>query len=180
MVSQFYTELFNYCFPVNYWMQLWKTLARCHQNNKSVAEYTHELQDLFNMIGNVPKQDQVLKFWNSARSSIQKELWKNKLNPELSSWKTVITQAEIIEIAENVAERRDRKAGPSSQTVGAASGSGRGNPKHKHHPADGSVRAFLPLGLTTNPKVSPIGSPSMGNRKGCHEATSPTREKNAS
>ena len=37
-------------------MQLRKTLARCHQNDKSVAEYTHELQDLFNMIGNVPNK----------------------------------------------------------------------------------------------------------------------------
>ena len=65
-VSRFYKELFNYCFPVDYRMQLRKTLARCHQNEKSVAEYTHELQDLFNMIGNVSKQDQVLKFWNSS------------------------------------------------------------------------------------------------------------------
>ena len=140
-VPQFYEELFNYCFPVDYRMQLRKTLARCHQNEKSVAEYTHELQDLFNMIGNIPKQDQVLKFWNSARSSIQKELWRNKLNPELSSWKKVVAQAEIIEIADNVAERRDRRSGQTSQTSGTASGSGGGNSKGKPHSADGSVRA---------------------------------------
>ena len=85
-------------------MQLRKTLARYHQNDKSVAKYTHELQDLFNMIGNIPKQDQVLKFWNSARPSIQRELWRNKLNPELSTWKKVVAQAEIIEIAENIAD----------------------------------------------------------------------------
>lgn len=71
-------------------MQLCKTLAHCYQNDKSVAEYTHELQNLFNMIGSIPKQDQVLKFWNSARPSIRKELWQNKLNPELSSWKDVV------------------------------------------------------------------------------------------
>ena len=61
------------------------------------------------MIGNIPKQDQVLKFWNSARLSIQKELWRNKLNLELSSWRKVVAQAEIIEIAENVAESWDQK-----------------------------------------------------------------------
>jgi hypothetical protein len=54
-VPQFYEELFNYCFPVDYRMQLRKTLARCHQNDKSVSEYTHELQDLFNMIWQHPK-----------------------------------------------------------------------------------------------------------------------------
>ena len=121
-------------------MQLRKTLARCHQNDKSVAEYTHELQDLFNMIGNVPRQDQVLKFWNSARPSIQKELWRNKLNPELSSWENVVAQAEIIEIADNVAERRDRKSGQPSQASGITSGSGGGNSKGKPHATDGSVR----------------------------------------
>ena len=103
-VPQFYKALFDYCFPVDYRMQLRKTLARCHQNDKSVAEYAHELQDLFNMIGQVPKQEQVLKFWNSSRPSIQKELWRNKLHPEMSSWNKVVSQAKIIEIAENISE----------------------------------------------------------------------------
>ena len=140
-IPRFYEELFNFCFPVDYRMQLHINLARCHQNDKSVAEYTHELQDLFNMIGNIPKQDQVLKFWNSARPSIQKELWRNKLNPEISSWDTVVAQAEIIEIVENVAERRDQKSG--SQAAGTASGSGGGASKGKNQSADasGSVRA---------------------------------------
>jgi len=136
-VPQFYEELFNFCFPIDYRMQLRKTLARCHQNDKSVSEYTHELQDLFNMIGNIPKQEQVLKFWNSARPSIQKELWRNKLNLELSSWKKVVNQAEIIEIAENVAERRDR----TKPNQGAASGSGGNNAKGKNLVTDGSGRS---------------------------------------
>ena len=136
-VPEFYTALFDYCFPVDYRMQLRKTLARCHQNDKSVAEYTHELQDLFNMIRNIPEQDQVLKFWNSARPSIQKELWRNKLNPELSLWRKVVAQAEIIEIAEDVAERQDRKVGPPTQ----ASGLGGNNSKHKFQPADRSIQA---------------------------------------
>ena len=106
-VSRFYKELSNYCFPIDYRMQLRKTLAHCHQNDKTIAKYTHELQDLFNMIGSIPKQEQVLKFWNSACPPIQKELWQNKLNPELSSWREVVTQAEIIEITENVTECRD-------------------------------------------------------------------------
>lgn len=73
-LAQFYKELFKFCFLVDYRMQLRKSLARCHQNERSVAEYAYELQDLFNMIGNVPKQDQVLKFWNSTRPSIQKRI----------------------------------------------------------------------------------------------------------
>ena len=92
------------------------------------------------MIGDVSDRDQVLKFWNSSRPSIQKELWRNKLNPELSSWRKVVSQAEIIEIAENVVERRDRKSGQTPQISGATSGAGGGS-KGKHPQADSSVRA---------------------------------------
>ena len=47
---------------------------------------------------------------------------------------------EIIEIAENIAERRDQRLGQTSQTSGGASGSGGANPKNKHQSADSSVR----------------------------------------
>ena len=103
-LPQFYTELFNYCFPIDYQMQMRCTLARCHQNEKSVSEYTHELQELFNMIGEVSEQDKVIKFWNGSRPIIQKGLWRDNLNPEISSWEQVVSQAAIIEISEGVAE----------------------------------------------------------------------------
>ena len=55
-LGNFYDELFKYCFPVDYRMQLRRTLTQCHQNEKTVAEYTHELNELFNMIGDVPER----------------------------------------------------------------------------------------------------------------------------
>ena len=36
-LRQFYDELFNYCFPVDYRTQLQKNLARCHQNEKKYS-----------------------------------------------------------------------------------------------------------------------------------------------
>ena len=89
-------------------MQMRCALARCHQNESSVSEYTHELQELFNMIGDISDRDKVLKFWNGSRTVIQKGLWRDNLNPEILGWEQVVAQAEIIEIAENVAECRDR------------------------------------------------------------------------
>lgn len=68
------------------------------------------------MIGEMLEQDKVIKFWNSSRSVIQKGLWRDNLNPEISSWDQVVAQAEIIEISEYVAERRDRKLRPSQPT----------------------------------------------------------------
>ena len=107
MLTQFYDELFNFCFPIDYRMQIRRNLNRCHQNEKTVTEYVHELTELFNMIGDVSEQEQVLKFWNGSRAVIQKGLWRDNLNPKISSWPSVIAQAEIIEISENVADRRE-------------------------------------------------------------------------
>ena len=83
------------------------------QNDKMVAEYTRELQELFNMIGDIPEQDKVIKFWNGSRPVLQKGLWCNNFNPKISTWDEVVNQAEIIEISENVAEWQDRKVGQS-------------------------------------------------------------------
>ena len=88
-LTQFHEGLFNYCFPVDYHMQLRKMLARCHRNDRSVTEYVHELQELFNMVGDIPEHEQVLKFWNGARPIIQKGLWSDNLNPETSTWARV-------------------------------------------------------------------------------------------
>lgn len=84
-LKQFYVELFNFCFPIDYRMQLRKKLSKCHQNEKTVAEYLHELHELFIMIGDVSERDRVLKFWNGLRPVIQKGLWRDNLNPETSS-----------------------------------------------------------------------------------------------
>ena len=82
MLTQFYDKLFNFCFPIDYRMQIRRNLNRCHQNEKTVTEYVHELTELFNMIGDVSEQEQVLKFWNGSRAVIQKGLWKDNLNPK--------------------------------------------------------------------------------------------------
>ena len=112
-IPQFYTKLFNYCFPINYQMQMHQALAHCHENDKTVAEYTHDLQELSNMIGDIPEQYKVIKFWNGSRPVLQKGLWHNNLNPEILTWDAVVNQAEIIEISENVAEWQDCKSSQS-------------------------------------------------------------------
>ena len=140
-LCQFYDELFNFCFPIDYRMQLRKNLNRCHQNDKSVTEYTHELQELFNMIGDVPERDRVLKFWNGSRPVIQKGLWRDNLNPETSPWDRVVAQAEIIEISENVAERRDRRTNNTTAPGGSVS-SASGGQNRRNGSSGRSVRSM--------------------------------------
>ena len=156
-LRQFYDELFNYCFPVDYRTQLRKNLNKSHQNDKSIAEYTHELHELFIMIGDVSERDRVLKFWNGVRPIIQKGLWRDNLNPETSSWDRVVAQAEIIEISENVAERRDinRRPNPLSQ----------GNPsvgvKNQNRSRS---RAFTPSSRSVSFSNQPRNHSRMGSR----------------
>jgi hypothetical protein len=104
-LSRFFKELFDYCFPIDYRMQARKRLARCFQKERTVTEYAHELQELFDMIGTVSERDQVLQLWNGVKPKIQSGLWRAQLNPEISNWDEVLAHAEIIEISENVAHK---------------------------------------------------------------------------
>ena len=84
----FFKELFNYCFLIDYWMQTRKRLAHCLQGERTITEYSHELQELFNTIGTISERDQVLQFWNGVK-------------PEIP---------EIIEISENIAHKWENRA----------------------------------------------------------------------
>ena len=101
-LEEFYTELFNFCFPINYRMQMRKKLNHTFQKDKTVNQYAFELEEIYNMIGGYSQQDKVIKLWNGFRRSIQAALWNDKLNPEISSWRKVLAAAEIIEIAESI------------------------------------------------------------------------------
>ncbi|KAG1874102.1 hypothetical protein C8R48DRAFT_769477 [Suillus tomentosus] len=94
----FFTEMFNYCFPINFRTKQCKKLKRCFQNNKPVRDYIYELNELWNMIGD-------------------RELWKKELHPEISSFKEVQAVAEIIEIAHSIPAGRDKRSGPKEKST---------------------------------------------------------------
>ncbi|KAH7875233.1 uncharacterized protein C8R40DRAFT_1190384, partial [Lentinula edodes] len=53
------------------------------------------------MVGILDEREKVHKLWTSLNANIQKGLWKEKLNPELSTYIEVASTAELIEIMEN-------------------------------------------------------------------------------
>lgn len=103
-LSEFFKELFNYCFPMDFCIRLQKKLQSCYQNSKTVCNYTYKLIELWNMIGEGDKRACVHKFWFGLCKEIQHNLWRKKLNPEISSLKIVILAAEVIEIARSIIE----------------------------------------------------------------------------
>ena len=54
------------------------------------------------MIGQMDKCTKVHKLWFGLRKEIQHDLWRDRLNPEISSLQSVIASAEIIEIMQSV------------------------------------------------------------------------------
>ncbi|KIK50610.1 hypothetical protein GYMLUDRAFT_146685, partial [Collybiopsis luxurians FD-317 M1] len=61
-------------------------------------EYLAELNDLYNTIGLVDEREKVHKLWSGLNRKIQKGLWHEKLNPEISSYDDVSQAAELVEI----------------------------------------------------------------------------------
>lgn len=90
-LPDFFTELFNHCFPVNFRTEF------------------YELSELWNMIGDIDERQRVDRLWFGLKLDIQRELWMKGLNPEISSFNDVLAAAEIIEISHSVPVGRDRR-----------------------------------------------------------------------
>ena len=134
-LKDFFTELFNYCFPINFRMKQREKLNRCYQNDKTVHEYIYELSELWNMIGNIGERQKVTCLWTGLSATIQTKLWKKELNPESSSFHEVKNVAEIIEIA-HLVPTRDRDCRPKDKAPKGEANS-RDNPRGSKGDAPG-------------------------------------------
>ncbi|KIO06696.1 hypothetical protein M404DRAFT_66349, partial [Pisolithus tinctorius Marx 270] len=101
-LSDFFMELFNYCFPIDFRMRQREKLQSCYQNSKTVRNYLYELNEIWNMIGETNEHTKVHKFWSGLRKELQCDLWKEKLNPEVSNLKKVVASVEILEIVQSI------------------------------------------------------------------------------
>jgi len=179
-LHDFFTELFNYCFPINFHTKQREKLKRCFQNDKSVRDYVYELNEYWNMIGDVDKRDQMTRLWTGLNAELQRELWKKELNPEVSSFKEVQAAAEIIEIAHSVSIGRDRKAAPCEKSgpgtvVSSAATSPK--PEEKSRNLRGPRRREPPSGSKNSnsrgsgQNGSPSWKPGRGNAPGGNHKT---------
>ncbi|KAG6867122.1 hypothetical protein C0993_006576 [Termitomyces sp. T159_Od127] len=110
-LQKFFTELFNYCFPIDFRNQQRTKLSNFSQGNRSVREYVADLDELFTIVGADSKQSRVVKLFNGFRAPIRKALLREHLNPELTTWKTMVREAEYQEMAENVDTRDNANQG---------------------------------------------------------------------
>ena len=96
-LHKFFTELYNYCFPIDYKQRTRLKLENLYQGpNQSVSEYVHELQEMFSMVGDIPTRFKIIKLWYSLKSKIQKVMWKDGLHPDKSTWEEVVAKAKMV------------------------------------------------------------------------------------
>jgi len=119
-LDKFFTQLFNYCFPVDFHNKQRRRLEQCQQGNRSACDYITDLTELFTMVRSYSKKKHVVKLFNNLCPSIQKGLYVAKLHLETSHWKRVASEAKYIEMAENI----DLKIPSSSSHNGNGGGSG--------------------------------------------------------
>ena len=154
-------------------------LRRAFQHEKSVSDYCYELEELYNMIGTIDEREKVIKLWNGLRSSLQKGLWRDGLNPEVSTWEMVRSAAEIIEISENVpdnaGERNSRRSRQSRWPKTASSSNGNSNSwnqRTQHGPSNGSssnTPGASGSGRSGNSASGPSNRPTNQQRQGAQQ-----------
>lgn len=101
-MRKFFVELFNYCFSIDFRSQQRDKLNNLSQGQRSVREYVADLNKLFTIIGADSQQARIVKLFNGLRLSLCKALLCTHLNPEYSSWKEIMREAEYQELADNV------------------------------------------------------------------------------
>ena len=56
-----------------------------------ITKYVYELQELFNMIEAIPDHDKVIMLWYGIKPIIQKRLWRDNFNLDVSTWEEVVS-----------------------------------------------------------------------------------------
>ncbi|KAG6877161.1 hypothetical protein C0993_009814 [Termitomyces sp. T159_Od127] len=114
-LERFFKELFNECFPTDFRNRQRNKLRDFGQGKSlTVREYVSELEELFIYVGTISKREKVVKLFNGFRTSIKRGLYRAGLDPEISKWHEIMSQAEFLERAENV--DLDEGRGGNSQT----------------------------------------------------------------
>ncbi|KAJ7059786.1 hypothetical protein C8F01DRAFT_1145634, partial [Mycena amicta] len=109
-LDRFFLGLYEFCFPTDFRMQQRQRLDELQQDDRTVAATVALFSELWNTIGITDSQEKVVKLWNSFNDDIQVEMYRDKLNPEYSTWAEVVRGATHAEIIVNLARPSDSSA----------------------------------------------------------------------
>ncbi|KAJ8701144.1 hypothetical protein PTI98_004101 [Pleurotus ostreatus] len=135
-IDEFFEGLIDTCFPADLLEQTRQEIDSFTQGSRSVKDYAAVLKQKFEIVGTIGEQERVVKLWNSMKSSIRAELYRERLNPNVSSWADVVAAAEMLEMVENVRYGRHNRRTPGST---GETGDGQDN-KHRSQKGNRATR----------------------------------------
>ncbi|KAF4600395.1 hypothetical protein EYR38_005020 [Pleurotus pulmonarius] len=149
-LREFFEGLMNACFPVDLLEQTRSEIDRLWQRDLSVRDYSAQLKQKYDVIGSVSEQEKVVKLWNGFKPVIRAELYREKLNPNISTWDDVVERAELLEVVENACMGRAGNRPPKnpnstpSESQGGQQGryrNGNRNSRSGHEPKNEKGRS---------------------------------------
>ncbi|KAJ3527504.1 hypothetical protein NMY22_g9764 [Coprinellus aureogranulatus] len=108
-LNRFFDALFNHCFPKDFTSRLRQQVSRMRQGSRSVSEYAHDMATKLDYIGLFDEKERVHRLWDGFESAIEEFLWRDRLNPDSSSWDEVLEGAEAAEASIAASQRRNRR-----------------------------------------------------------------------
>ncbi|EIN09698.1 hypothetical protein PUNSTDRAFT_133473 [Punctularia strigosozonata HHB-11173 SS5] len=101
-VHQFFNELFNYCFPDGFLNAIRDRWQNCQQLESSVKVYAATMEGLWDDLGDeISPRQFVQRFWNGLSDAISRELYMDRLHPDISTYEEVLESAIVAERAIN-------------------------------------------------------------------------------
>ncbi|KAL0562937.1 hypothetical protein V5O48_019141, partial [Marasmius crinis-equi] len=101
-LKDFLIQLYNYIFPLSFRTEQRQKLKTLTQHGRRIREYVGEFEDLCDIIGITDERGMVTMLWDGFDSHISAGLYNRDLHPERSSFKDVISAAEMVELVEGV------------------------------------------------------------------------------
>ena len=107
-LKEFYQDLFEYCFPLNYRCKLRERFAALSQMGHAVRDFKREIERLGAWLSDVTDKDMAIQFWKGIHPYLRVELAGEDLNHENSSLDTLVKYATRFENRENLRQEELR------------------------------------------------------------------------
>ncbi|KDQ25195.1 hypothetical protein PLEOSDRAFT_159848 [Pleurotus ostreatus PC15] len=156
-IDEFFEGLIDACFPADLLEQTRQEIDSFSQGTRSVKDYAAILKQKFEIVGTIGEQERVVKLWSGMKAYIRAELYREKLNPNVSSWVDVVAAAEMLEMVESVRYGRHNRKTPGQ------TGETGDEPDNKHRSQKGNRSTRFRNDPGKRNRSTP-GSSSSGNQ----------------
>ncbi|KIY66433.1 hypothetical protein CYLTODRAFT_335751, partial [Cylindrobasidium torrendii FP15055 ss-10] len=89
-LNEFFTALYNYCFPATFRQEQRRKLARTMQGDLPIKKHTMRLEELFNSAGVTDEKEKTLKLWDSLRPKLARALmYRYEILPDTTTYNEI-------------------------------------------------------------------------------------------